>query len=897
MQELKGRLLVAGLVFATMCVGAVKPIALTNAAQQQGVAYNSWPMIGTASNRLVCAYSRGKGHNITEGVRGVFARISVDGGCTWSAETCVADAPDYGEVTIGKGQAPDGALLLWVRCFGGPHPHHDLYRTKDGLVWEKIATPSLAPLPMQITDIFPLPNGLMCLWFAGDYRQDEKNAWGTLFSRDGGKTWQQRTIEVGVARGLWPTEPSVVVLPDGRLLALARTEVAQAGQLQLTSVDDGKTWQKTRTNITDVMSSTPSLIYDAVSNRIFNYYYERGKGFLKCRVADASTVFLDPTAWSEPEIVTKGSESPWDSGNVNAVALGARHALAYYSGKGPKTDVFVCVRDQPAPLAAGVTPVRGTVWQVAEWAFTAARDYTTGGGDALNFDIVFEHPATGCKLLRPAFWDGGATFKVRFAPTATGTWKWTTRCADDATLNGRHGTFESLSYKGALALYRHGFVKTVPGQKYFTYADGTPFFYLGDTHWGLYREEIDQPGPHAGTTGATAHFKYVVKRRAEQGFTVLQSEPIGCRFDVRDGRVDASDIAGFQQADRYYQIIAGSGLVHANAEFFFASEMRPNLAKDNAALERLCRYWSARFGAYPVIWTLAQEIDNDFYHERKGGCNFYTAADNPWVKVADYLHKHDAYQHPLSGHQENTGHTTIHNSVFVSPEVARKVGHSWWAVQWSPSLKSHADTRITREYWQSERPAVNYEGRYCYLWTKDFGARAQGWISFLNGFCGYGYGAIDMWLYQSTYNTNCDSHDGIQRITVADKAVPWCQAIEFPSAKQMGIMRTFLEKLPWWKFKPDLGTGTAFALATNAVAAVASIDRKLYVGYFYGANVATGHFKGAEPNRSYEGMWFNPRTGESGPKMKLQASALGELPLPNKPDTQDWVLLVSLING
>ena len=549
-----------------------------------------------------------------------------------------------------------------------------------------------------------------------------------------------------------------------------------------------------------------------------------------------------------------------------------------------------CVVAAFAVTAQGVdTPTRGSVWQVAEWTFTAARDYTTGGGDAVNFEVVFEQAATGRKLVRPAFWDGGKTFKVRFAPTATGAWTWTTRCPDDATLNGRRGTFESVPYTGPLALYRHGFVKTTAGRKYFTYADGTPFFYLGDTHWGLYREEIDAPGPHAGTTGAKSHFKYVVKRRAEQGFTVMQTEPIGCRFNVRDGRVDASDIAGFRHADLYYQSIAEAGLVHANAEFFFASEMSRELANDKAALERLCRYWVARFGAYPVIWTIAQECDNDFYHERKGGCNFYTAADNPWVKVAEFLHKHDAYGHPLSAHQENTSHTVVHNSAFVAPEVATRTGHSWWAAQWSPSLKGFADTRVTRDYWQSERPAVNYEGRYCYLWTKDFGARAQGWISFLNGFCGYGYGAIDMWLYQSTYNIDRESHDGVDRITIADKAVPWCQAIEFPSAKHVGLMRQFFEKLPWWELTPDLGMARYYAPTTNGVASVAAKVGELYVGYFNGGSTATGCFKSCTPGADYTGAWFNPRTGETLPVLVLRATAAGDLNLPAKPDQQDWV--------
>ena len=556
-------------------------------------------------------------------------------------------------------------------------------------------------------------------------------------------------------------------------------------------------------------------------------------------------------------------------------------------------------------------PLRGQVWRMAEWSFVAGKDYSAGGGDAVRFDVAFVHDASGRKLVRPAFWDGGSSFKVRFAPTATGTWHWTSSCPDDPALNGLKGGYEVGPYEGNLAVYRHGFVKAEPGKKYFTYDDGTPFFYLGDTHWGMYSEEFDEPGPHAGETGAKSHFKHVVRRRVEQGFTVYQSEPIAARFDVRDGKVDAADIDGFRIADGYYREIADAGLVHANAEFFFSSEMRKEFAADEAAIERLCRYWNARFGAYPVMWTLAQEIDNDFFAEKKQPYNFYSVTNNPWVTVAKYLHRHDAYGHPLSGHQEVTTLTTITGagvgkkarkrpdrgrSVFADANVAKSVGHNWWAMQWRPALVKPIDHRVTRDYWASERIAVNYEGRYCYLRTKDFGARAQGWLAYLNGFRGYGYGAIDLWLYQSVYDIHTNSHDGYELVTKADKLLFWCKAIEFPSAIQMGYMRKFFERFPWWELEPDLGTGRFYVPSAQAVGSVAAKAPELFVGYFSGRNVLTGRLKGATPDRVYAVNWFNPRTGTMMEPREATATATGELALPKKPDVEDWVYVAQRKN-
>ena len=56
-------------------------------------------------------------------------------------------------------------------------------------------------------------------------------------------------------------------------------------------------------------------------------------------------------------------------------------------------------------------------WRATELAFEAGTDYDKTGADAVTFDAVFTH-ASGEKVLRPGFWDGGKTFRVRFAPFA-----------------------------------------------------------------------------------------------------------------------------------------------------------------------------------------------------------------------------------------------------------------------------------------------------------------------------------------------------------------------------------------------------------------------------------------------------------------------------------------------
>ena len=318
--------------------------------------YNSWPMMQALGGKLVCVYSRGSAHTIGEGARGAYARVSGDGGKTWSEETLVSNDPAFGEVPIGKGLDENGDALFWIRFVGKGRVEHRLYRTKDGRNFELVCSPKLSPTPMQITDVFKVPTaGLMAIWFTGNYGKGALNAWGTLVSRDNGRTWIQKTVESGLDRKNWNTEQSAAYIGGGRILAIARIEhdadSTERAQFQLESRDYGKTWTRERTNIGDVFISTPSLVYDEKTGLVSNYYYQRARGMLKRRVARADSVFGNPLAWPNPEIVAFASAVGYDAGNVNAAVIGGTHYLAYYSGDSKNASVVVSSAKAPEKAA------------------------------------------------------------------------------------------------------------------------------------------------------------------------------------------------------------------------------------------------------------------------------------------------------------------------------------------------------------------------------------------------------------------------------------------------------------------------------------------------------------------------------------------------------------------
>lgn len=343
--------------------------------------YNSWPMIQAMGDRLVCTYSRDSalpadGHTINPGTRDAYAKVSMDGGRTWSEEVTVANDPTIGEVNEGIGLDSTGAAIAWVRCWGDKGlRRHELYRTTDGVSFERIASLRLDPFPMQIMDPVRVSGlGLVSPWFAGNYKKDGENAWGLLVSADDGRTWEQRTIESGLSVKEWVTEPSLVQFADGRLLIIGRCEQGLGTQFQVTSADGGKTWTKARTNIGDVQESTPSLVYDPKSGLVANYYYHRGARQLKRRVVNADFIFSRPTAWPEPEVLAEGHEPRiWDAGNVKATRLlGKTDCCAWYTGT--PSNATVVVTAVPAPRA---------IHAAAGW--TVPKAYTNAAGKVFRY--------------------------------------------------------------------------------------------------------------------------------------------------------------------------------------------------------------------------------------------------------------------------------------------------------------------------------------------------------------------------------------------------------------------------------------------------------------------------------------------------------------------------------
>ncbi len=554
-------------------------------------------------------------------------------------------------------------------------------------------------------------------------------------------------------------------------------------------------------------------------------------------------------------------------------------------------------------------------WQANEITFTSTVEYNWPYDDA-RVDVIFENTDTGTKLIMPVFWDGGLVWRVRYALTEVGVWSFHTVCTDESNtgLMNQKGVIDCKAYSGDLEIYRRGFVKTDPNKHYFVYDDGTPFFYLGDTHWHMALEELDGNGEYCDDDSIASRFQYTIDIRVEQGFTVIQSQPLG-EYTGSDGNnyfhgifeifsdellalfndYDPNKLlAQFQYYDRYFAYIAEKGLVHANAQFSYADILGKYMdTLSDEALEKLCRYWVARYAAYPVMWTTSQECDNDYYFER-GDQYYFDAETNPWKKVAAYIYKNDPYKHPLTAHQENAVFTNASNSAFRNVE-----GHSWYAAQFKVGVGStFPNNDIFRDYWLNGqgKPSVLYESDYDHFWTGTTGARAQGWAAYLGGMCGYGYGSQKIWSANEAPGVWAGAvkkkvSNGYDKLTKKEMTeITWMESLQLPAAKQLGYMKGFLCEVEWWKLIPTLGDTGDFASDAEENYAMARDSSDTVVIYFLNQTTDTGTV-----NKLVEGeywlTWFNPQTGERADP-QIHTAADGRISLPNKPDTYDWVALL-----
>ena len=165
------------------------------------------------------------------------------------------------------------------------------------------------------------------------------------------------------------------------------------------------------------------------------------------------------------------------------------------------------------------------VWETQEITLEAAREYAN---PYVDVTVWIELTGPGFSQKVYGFWDGGRNFRVRFVATAPGEWRWKVSAtpADDAGLSGA-GALRAVAWSEAeLAANpnRRGFVRASDNGHALVYADGSPFFLLGDTWLAASTWRLPFRGIAAApdyVPGPGISFEEAVSWRKRQGFNSI----------------------------------------------------------------------------------------------------------------------------------------------------------------------------------------------------------------------------------------------------------------------------------------------------------------------------------------------------------------------------------------
>ncbi len=433
--------------------------------------------------------------------------------------------------------------------------------------------------------------------------------------------------------------------------------------------------------------------------------------------------------------------------------------------------------------------------RMVQLSFTARNPHADPFND-LEMDVVFTTP-DGSKVRVPAFWAGDKTWRVRYASSQAGVHRFRSECSDSADkgLHGIAGEVEVVAYKGDNPLYRHGPLRVASDHRHFEHRDGTPFLWLADTWWMGLCERLKWPD----------EFKTLAADRREKGFNVIQIVaglyPDMPAFDPR-GRNEA----GFPW-ERDYQRIRPEYFDRADQRLLYLVDQGITPCLVGAwgyhlpwmGVERMKKHWRyliARYGALPVVWCVAGEINLPYYLEKgfpKGG-EKQTAS---WEEVIRYVRKVDGFGRLVTAHP--TGIPPLSARLLYKDQSLfdfdmLQTGHGGREVL-APSLRALAASYQAKP----AMPVLNAEVSYEALLDRIPAhiPRRMVWTSLLSGAAGHTYGANGIWQLNRRGQPYGKSPHGGNYGTI-----PWDEAMKLPGSGQTGLAKRLLERYPWHRFTP-----------------------------------------------------------------------------------------------
>jgi len=442
---------------------------------------------------------------------------------------------------------------------------------------------------------------------------------------------------------------------------------------------------------------------------------------------------------------------------------------------------------------------------------------------------------------------------------------------------------------GATAAAAAPQLKVSENHRFLVYADGRPFFWLGDTAWELFhrlnREEADR----------------YLENRARKGFTVIQAVAIaeldGHAVPNADGHLPLVDLDPGRPAAK-----DGSSSVYWSHVDYIVNKAE-SLGMYIGFLPTWGRYWhdkttdgkplftpesAAAYGEWlgrrykdkAVIWILGGD----------------RPIDNPRQKeiiraMARGLRKGDGGLHLITFHPPggNGSSTWFHDEAWLDFNM-RQNGHV-------KEFTGRYDATRTDYDRIPIKPVVDgeplYEDHPNSFNAKQLGhslaadARRPLYWDLFSGAFGHTYGHHSVWQMWAP-----------GREPINGPLMPWYEAIDQPGAGQMQFARRLIESRPFLTRVPDnsliLPSVPATSIPGSGVYHLAATRDEdfsyalIYVPAGRAFSVRTGKLSG-EKLRAW---WFDPRSGKAEPIGEFAKTETRRFSPPTPGELLDWVLVI-----
>ena len=581
-----------------------------------------------------------------------------------------------------------------------------------------------------------------------------------------------------------------------------------------------------------------------------------------------------------------GWEMPWwNFGPDEVRASGAAFARAFLT-------TLQEIRSNAVPAVIRAAPFEIRRWDAHEFSLRGRARVANPYRDAA---LVGEFVSPSGKTnVVDGFFDGDDQWKLRFAPEEEGAWTYLLRGEGVELL--QRGEFRCTAAHG------HGFIRIHPNNPYaFAHADGTPFFPMGDTCYGLFDDSPITPALRAD----------YIKKRREQRFnfvrlTVGHSEARAATngtYWAWGGTPRRPDLERFNpEFFRAFDALMGqlreAGM---NVELILLNFYRRPYTDTNiwtAARERQwLRHLLARYSAFDnvFLWTLANEYET----HPDGRYRLDYPDDVEWAgKTARFIHENDPCRHLVTVHPVISASRQGENprAPFDAPwrigeffgasesidVLSQQTGQHGEGTRWDEGLQCWTGDSVTlvaslaadRKY---RKPVLNTENGYEYLRGHSTErkqvhhtdkVRRSAWrIVCAGGYFAAGFhgtiGHSDVWNRMDAPNH--------YTFSLQDEG----------AGAYLKTLHDFFAGLPFWRMQPFGGvSGDAVALAEAGQAYVVYLPRG-------------GETKLELPKdgtQSLTARWFNPRSGEF--RNATTTSAVQTPQVYSAPDTNDWALIL-----